>query len=33
VGSWLGTSQAKKRIVDFLRASAPLKDWLATHVA
>ena len=33
VGSWLGTSQAKKRIVDFFRASAPLNDWLATHVA
>ncbi|HEX6476993.1 MAG TPA: DUF2461 domain-containing protein [Acidimicrobiales bacterium] len=33
VGNWLGTSQAKKRVVDFLRASAPLKEWLATHVA
>jgi uncharacterized protein (TIGR02453 family) len=32
VGSWLGTSQAKKRVVDFLHASAPLKQWLATHV-
>jgi uncharacterized protein (TIGR02453 family) len=32
VGSWLGTSQAKKRIVDFLHASAPLKDWLEAHV-
>jgi uncharacterized protein (TIGR02453 family) len=32
VGSWLGTSQAKKRVVDFLHASAPLKGWLATHV-
>jgi uncharacterized protein (DUF2461 family) len=33
VGNWLGTSQAKKRVVDFLRASAPLKEWLATHVS
>jgi uncharacterized protein (TIGR02453 family) len=33
VGNWLGTSQAKKRVVDFLRASAPLNDWLSTHVA
>lgn len=32
VGYWLGTSQAKKRVVDFLRASAPLNEWLATHV-
>ncbi len=32
VGDWLGTSQAKKRVVDFLRASAPLNEWLATHV-
>ncbi|MCY1145046.1 DUF2461 domain-containing protein [Actinoplanes sp. Pm04-4] len=29
---WLGTAAAKKRIVDFLRASRPLKDWLDTHV-
>ena len=33
VGSWLGTSQPKKRVVDFLRASAPLNEWLASHVA
>ncbi|HWC39197.1 MAG TPA: DUF2461 domain-containing protein [Acidimicrobiales bacterium] len=33
VGAWLGTSQAKKRVVDFLHASAPLRDWLVTHVA
>jgi len=32
-GKWLGTSQAKRRVVEFLRASAPLKEWLATHVA
>jgi uncharacterized protein (TIGR02453 family) len=32
VGDWLGTSQAKKRVGDFLRASAPLREWLATHV-
>jgi uncharacterized protein (TIGR02453 family) len=33
VGSWLGTSQPKKRVVDFLHASAPLKEWLANHVS
>src|SRR5436305_11213766 len=33
VGSWLGTSQAKKRVVDFLHASALLKEWLTAHVA
>ena len=31
-GAWLGTAEAKTRIVDFLHASAPLKDWLAIHV-
>ena len=31
-GAWLGTTEAKTRIVDFLHASAPLKDWLAAHV-
>jgi uncharacterized protein (DUF2461 family) len=30
--AWLGTAAAKKRIVDFLRASRPLKDWLDTNV-
>ncbi|MCM4075959.1 DUF2461 domain-containing protein [Paractinoplanes hotanensis] len=30
--AWLGTAAAKKRIVDFLRASRPLKDWLDIHV-
>jgi uncharacterized protein (TIGR02453 family) len=32
VAAWLGTAAAKKRVVDFLRATAPLNDWLATHV-
>lgn len=32
VGSWLGTSQAQKKVVEFLRASTPLKEWLAKHV-
>jgi uncharacterized protein (TIGR02453 family) len=32
VASWLGTAAAKGRIVDFLRASRPLNDWLAAHV-
>ncbi len=31
-GAWLGTSRAKTRIVDFLRTSAPVREWLATHV-
>jgi len=30
--SWLGTKKAKERILDVLRASAPLNDWLAEHV-
>jgi uncharacterized protein (TIGR02453 family) len=30
--AWLGTAQAKKRLVEFLRASAPLNHWLAEHV-
>ncbi|MBL7258945.1 DUF2461 domain-containing protein [Paractinoplanes lichenicola] len=30
--AWLGTSKAKTRVVEFLRASRPLKDWLDTHV-
>jgi uncharacterized protein (TIGR02453 family) len=30
--SWLGTKKAKERVVDVLRASAPLTDWLAEHV-
>jgi uncharacterized protein (TIGR02453 family) len=32
VAPWLGTAAAKKRVVDFLRATAPLNDWLAAHV-
>ena len=32
VAAWLGTAAAKKRIVEFLRASQPLRDWLDTHV-
>jgi uncharacterized protein (TIGR02453 family) len=32
VGAWLGTARAKTRLVDFFRASAPLKDWLAANV-
>ena len=32
VAAWLGTAAAKKRIVEFLRDSAPLNDWLRTHV-
>jgi uncharacterized protein (TIGR02453 family) len=31
-GAWLGTVAAKKRVVDFLHASQPVNDWLATHV-
>jgi uncharacterized protein (DUF2461 family) len=30
-GAWLGTAKAKARVVDFLHASGPLNDWLATH--
>jgi uncharacterized protein (TIGR02453 family) len=33
VGAWLGTGQTKKRVVDFLHGAAPLRDWMATHVA
>lgn len=29
---WLGTKEAKTRIVDFLHVSAPLRDWLSGHV-
>lgn len=32
VAAWLGTATAKKRIVDFLQASRPLRDWLAANV-
>lgn len=29
---WLGTAEAKKRVVGFLRASQPVSDWLSAHV-
>jgi len=32
VAAWLGTSAAKKRVAEFLRASRPLNDWLDEHV-
>jgi uncharacterized protein (TIGR02453 family) len=32
VGRWLGNAGAKDRIVEFLRASRPIVDWLATNV-
>jgi uncharacterized protein (DUF2461 family) len=32
VGAWLDTATAKGRIVDFLRASAPLRQWLDQNV-
>ena len=32
VGPWLGTAAAKKRVVDFLHATAPLRDWVDSHV-
>ena len=32
VAAWLGTPAAKRRLADFLRAAAPLNDWLARHV-
>ncbi|GIE97185.1 DUF2461 domain-containing protein [Paractinoplanes rishiriensis] len=30
--AWLGTPAAKKRVVDFLRTSRPLRTWLNDHV-
>jgi uncharacterized protein (TIGR02453 family) len=30
--AWLGTAAAKRRIVDFLRASRPLRQWLDANV-
>ncbi|HZQ88076.1 MAG TPA: DUF2461 domain-containing protein [Acidimicrobiales bacterium] len=30
--AWMGTAKAEDRIVAFLRDSAPLRDWLDTHV-
>ncbi|MBV8463901.1 MAG: DUF2461 domain-containing protein [Acidimicrobiales bacterium] len=32
VGDWVQTAEPKRRVVAFFRATAPLKDWLATHV-
>jgi uncharacterized protein (TIGR02453 family) len=32
VAAWLGTAAAKRRVVEFLRASQRLNDWLAAHV-
>jgi len=31
-GAWLGTSEAKDRVVATLRAGVPLNDWLARYV-
>jgi uncharacterized protein (TIGR02453 family) len=31
-GAWLGTPEAKDRIVDFLHQARPLQDWLDTNV-
>jgi uncharacterized protein (TIGR02453 family) len=32
VEAWLGTPAAKARVVEFLRASRPLQEWLDRHV-
>ena len=32
VAAWLGTATAKRRVVDFLHATRPLRDWLDRHV-
>ena len=31
-GAWLGTRRAKDRVVEFLRNSQPLNEWLQTNV-
>ena len=31
-GAWLGTRRAKDRVVEFLRLSKPLNEWLGTNV-
>jgi uncharacterized protein (TIGR02453 family) len=31
-GPWLGTRRAKDRVVEFLRKSRPISEWLGTHV-
>jgi uncharacterized protein (TIGR02453 family) len=33
VAAWLGTAAAKKRVIDFLRGSRPLVDWLEANAA
>jgi len=30
--AWLGTAAARKRVVEFLRKSRPLREWLDDHV-
>ena len=30
--AWLGTAKAQTRVVEFLRSSRPLRDWLDDHV-
>ena len=32
VAGWLGTAATKRRVVDFLRSTGPLGQWLDTHV-
>ena len=32
VAAWLGTAAARQRVVEFLRTTQPLQDWLDTHV-
>ena len=32
VGPWLGTKQAKSRVMEFLHAAEPLREWLRTNV-
>jgi uncharacterized protein (TIGR02453 family) len=32
VANWTATNKAKERVVDVLRSSVPLNDWLADHV-
>ncbi len=32
VGAWLGTARAKDRVVEFLKASRPLRAWLDANV-
>ena len=32
VGSWLGSAASKRRVVEFLRATASLRKWLDAHV-